>query len=553
MQTKWWGWGDLDKQFSLEHRPAAWPFLKESLGLTDEVQRAPVAVEDIQLPSGRLPAETLDALAAAVGEVNCSAQARDRLTHAYGKSYRDLVRLRAGQIANPPDAVVWPTSDDQIEAVLQLAMRDGFAVIPFGGGTSVVGGLEMPEGQAARPFISLDLGRMAELLEVDRESLLATAQAGILGPRLEQALQAQGLTLAHYPQSFEFSTLGGWVATRSAGQQSTRYGKIEAMVASVRVVTPRGVLETRPVPAAAQGPDLNQMAVGSEGTLGVITRVTVKIHELPVRKDYRALVFPSWEAGQRALKAIMQGDRRPATLRLSDEAETRALFKLRESGPPSRLRQWGQSAFGWYLARLRDVELSKACMLIMGFEGTAELVDRDRDWCVSLCERERGVSLGHGVADRWYASRFELPYLRDTLLDRGVLVDTLETSGTWTGITALYDAVTSALEGAIRADGLKPLVFCHVSHPYTSGASLYFTFAARQLPGDELAQWARYKRAATEAIVAQGGALSHHHGVGLDHAPWAPAVLGEEGIRWLRGLKATADPQDVMSPGKITG
>jgi alkyldihydroxyacetonephosphate synthase len=342
------------------------------------------------------------------------------------------------------------------------------------------------------------------------------------------------------------------VATRSAGQQSTRYGKIEAMVVALRVVTPTGILETRAVPAAAQGPDLNQAAIGSEGTLGVITRVTFKVHPLPERKDYRALVFPGWKQGQEALRAIMQSGRHPATLRLSDQAETRALFKLREASRPSPLKAWGQKAFGWYLSRLRDVRLEDACLLIMGFEGDPDLVDQERDWCVSLCEQHRGVSLGHAIADRWYRSRFELPYLRDTMLDRGVLVDTLETSGPWSSLGAIYDGVIGALEGAIRADGLDPLVFCHVSHPYAAGASLYFTFMARQLEGQELAQWARYKQAATDALVAAGGALSHHHGVGIDHAPWAPAVLGEQGLAWIRGLKAAADPQGIMGPGRIT-
>jgi alkyldihydroxyacetonephosphate synthase len=335
VQTKWWGWGDPEKQYALDGRPEAWPFLKAALGVTEETHCAPVALEEIQLPPGRLLPDVIEALAANVGEMNCSSQARDRLTHAYGKSYRDLVRLRAGTLTNPPDAVVWPTTDEQVEAVLRLAGVHGFAVIPYGGGTSVVGGLEMPSYQASRPFISLDLGRMAEVLEVDLDSMLATVQAGILGPKLEAALQAQGVTLGHYPQSFEFSTLGGWVAARSAGQQSTRYGKIESMVVALRIITPAGVLETRALPAAAQGPDLNQMAIGSEGVFGVITRVTVKIHAIPERKDYRALVFPSWSQGQQALKSIMQSDRRPATLRLSDVSETRALFKLREASKTS--------------------------------------------------------------------------------------------------------------------------------------------------------------------------------------------------------------------------
>lgn len=551
MQSKWWGWGTLDKQYPLDTKPEAWPFLQSKLGLTEAVHRPPVELDAIQLPPGRLSSEALEALQAAVGEINVSTQAKDRLMHAYGRSYRDLVRLRRGEIGNAPDAVVFPAQEAHVEAVLKLAVEHGFAVIPFGGGTSVVGGLEMPATQHSRPFISLDLARMAELLAVDPVSLQATAQAGILGPALEEALQAQGVTLGHYPQSFEFSTLGGWVATRSAGQQSTRYGKIEQMVQAVRVVTPTGMLATQPFPAAALGPDLNQMAVGSEGVFGVITQVTVRVHPVPERRDYRAMLFPTWEQGADALRQILQTDRHPATLRLSDEGETQALFKLGSSGR-SAGQKWVQNLFKWYLRRARDVDMGKSCMLLMGFEGDHDQVEKDRDWCQAICEQHRAVSLGHAIGERWYETRFELPYLRDTLMDRGVLVDTLETSTRWENLQPLYRAVREALEGAIRADGLQPLVFCHISHPYHTGASLYFTFAAKELD-DPIAQWSRYKRAASEAILAHGGAISHHHSVGLDHAPYMRALIGEEGERWIRGVKAAVDPQDVLNPGKILG
>ncbi|HEY9721419.1 MAG TPA: FAD-binding oxidoreductase, partial [Oscillatoriaceae cyanobacterium] len=305
MQTKWWGWGAPDKTYALEERPNAWPFLQARLGLTEEVQRPPIEESAIQLPPSRLPAEVFEAIAQAVGELDVTAQARDRLVHAYGKSYRDLVRIRRGQIENPPDAVVYATTEAQVEALIALAKVHGFAIIPYGGGTSVVGGLEMPENQRERTFVSLDLTRMEQLLSLDPVSQLAVVQPGILGPKLEELLQAQGFTLGHYPQSFEFSTLGGWVATRSAGQQSTRYGRIEEIVQAVRVVTPQGVMETRPLPAAAQGPDLNQIAIGSEGIYGVITQVTVRVRPKPERRDYRAFLFKDWASGQTAIRTIM--------------------------------------------------------------------------------------------------------------------------------------------------------------------------------------------------------------------------------------------------------
>lgn len=553
MTMKWWGWGAPEKSFALDARPNAWPWIKAKLGVTDEVHRPPVDAATIQLPAVRLDQAALEALATAVGEVNVTTNASDRLAHAYGKSYRDLVRIRAGEVPNPPDAVIYPTQDAHVEAVLALAARHGFAVIPFGGGSSVVGGLEMPADQAARPFVSLDLARLAEVLQTDKVAMTATIQAGMMGPRLEEALQAQGVTLGHFPQSFEFSSLGGWIATRSAGQQSTRYGKIEDMVVGVRCVTPVGTYESRPVPAAAQGPDFDQVVVGSEGVLGVITQATVRIHAAPERRNYRALIFPDWAHGLAAVREVMQGERHPTTMRLSDVAETEALFKLREGGHASRARDLIQGAFKWYLERLRGIDTSRGCLLVLGFEGGYDEVEHDLHVVKDRCEGHRAFDLGPGIGEKWYEGRFELPYLRDTLLDRGILVDTLETSGTWDRLQALYQGVTDALTRAIAADGLSPMVFCHVSHPYHEGASLYFTFMAKQDAADPLGQWARYKRAATEAIIAHGGALSHHHGIGLDHAPWTPAAIGGEGVRWLRALKASADPGGVMNPGKILG
>ena len=553
MTMKWWGWGAPDKTYPLESRPSAWPWLRAKLGISEEVSRPPVDAGAIQLPPVRLPAEVLDALALAVGEVNVTTQAGDRLTHAYGKSYRDLVRIRAGQVENPPDAVVYPTQEPQVAAVLALAAAHGFAVVPFGGGSSVVGGLEMPADQATRPFVSLDLARLAECVSVDKVALTAVAQGGILGPKLEEALQAEGVTLGHYPQSFEFSTLGGWIATRSAGQQSTRYGKIEDMVVGLRCVTPTGTYETRPVPAAAQGPDLDQLVVGSEGVLGVITQATMRVHTTPERRHYRALLFPDWAQGLAAVREVMQSECHPTMMRLSDVGETEALFKLREGGAASPMREAMQRAFKWYITRLRGFDPGNGCLLVLGFEGGHDEVEHDLHVVKDRCEGHRAFDMGPGIGEKWYEGRFELPYMRDTLLDRGVLVDTLETSATWDRLPGLYQAVIGALTGAIRADGREPLVFCHVSHPYHEGASLYFTFMATQAVGDELGQWARYKRAATDAIIAHGGALSHHHGVGLDHAPWTAQAVGLEGVRWIRALKDVADPDGVMNPGKITG
>lgn len=551
MTMRWWGWGAPETPDPLEGHPAAWPFLQEALKLDVPRETPPVPEGAIQLPPSRLEPALVAELAAVVGEIHVSTQAKDRLTHAFGKSTRDLLRIRKGDVPNPPDAVVFPSSAEQVAGVFKLASAHGFAVIPFGGGSSVVGGLEMPASQRDRPFVSLDLKGMGALVDLDEKSQLATFQAGVLGPRLEALLQERGYTLGHYPQSFEFSSLGGWVATRSAGQQSTRYGKIEQLVAGLTLVTPAGELVCRSLPASAEGPDLKQAVIGSEGVLGVITEVTVRVRPVPERRDYRAYLFPSWAHGTDAVRRLMQSELKPATVRLSDAHETRALMKLASTGEPGRFQKAARKLVSWYWERTKALRTDTACMLVIGFEGPADSVDHDREKAHALLEQGRAVALGTGVGRSWYANRFSLPYLRDALMDRAVLAETLETAATWEKLPAVYESVRAALTDAIRQDGLAPLVLCHVSHPYAIGASLYFTFACAQDPVDGLAQWARYKRAATEAIVSAGGALSHHHAVGLDHAPWWPRVSGEAGVAMLAGLKAALDPQGLANPGKI--
>jgi len=296
-----------------------------------------------------------------------------------------------------------------------------------------------------------------------------------------------------------------------------------------------------------------QMAIGSEGTLGVITQATVRVHTKPERRHYRAMLFPDWSHGLAAVREVMQGECHPTTMRLSDVLETEGMFRLREAGPSTPFSRFMQGLQRWYLEKLRHLDPTQGCILLLGFEGGHDEVEHDMHVVRDRCESHRAFDLGPGFGEKWFEGRFELPYLRDTMLDRGILIDTLETAATWDRIPAVYQGVKDALEGAIAADGLSPLVFCHVSHPYHEGASLYFTFMAIQQAGQELAQWQRYKQAATDALVAAGGALSHHHGLGLDHAPWAAEVLGQAGVRWIEALKAAADPDQVMAPGKLLG
>jgi alkyldihydroxyacetonephosphate synthase len=548
-EPRWWGWGTQDVSYALQDRPRFLPFLAAALGLTGGEHGAVAGLANVALPPSRLPAGALDALIRIAGAGAVSTSHDDRLLHAFGKSYRDLVRLRSGVIERAPDAVVWPESEEAVLAVLRLAGQHRFSVAPFGGGSSVTGGVE---ALGDRPAVCLDLARLDRLLSVDELSGTATLQAGIRGPALEAALGARGFTLGHFPQSWEFSSLGGWIATRSAGQQSAGYGKIEAMVLSLTVATPAGVVSTRLEPAAATGPCLRELLVGSEGILGVITQATVRVRRVPEKRDYRGVVFHGFADGLAAVREIAQSGLQPVTVRLSDPAETQASLAMqrRQVGLSGRVQSIGKEAVARMGYNLRGGQPSNfdegPCLLILGCEGQPADVGRTRAACMAICRRHGGLDLGSSVGAQWYAERFALPYLRDVLLDRGVMTDTLETATVWSNLAPLHQQVTAALR---RAGA--PFVMCHVSHAYRTGASLYFTFLARQEPGREIAQWQALKVAATDAIMSGGGALSHHHGIGYEHVAWMTQEHGALGLDALRAMKAILDPDGVMNPGKV--
>lgn len=465
-----------------------------------------------------------------------------RAAFSLGKSYLDLVRIRRGDIPKPTDAVVLPKTEEQVLSVLALAEREGFSVIPFGGGTSVVGGVE-PRGEA--PSVTMDMALMSGVGRIDAESLTATVGPGTLGPELERELAVAGFTLGHFPQSFEFSTVGGWIATRSSGQQSTLYGKIEDMVQGVRLAHPGGVLVTPAVPAAAAGPDLVQLITGSEGTVGVITRATLRVSRLPAAADLRAYLLPGFAQGVAAARELMQSGLRPSVLRVSDEAETETTLALRPL--PTGLAALKERAGRWYLSR-RGISLQAASIMVLGFEGREP--DVQHAWAVArgVLRRYGAVSLGRGAGEAWRRGRYEAPYLRDLLLDHGIMVDTLETATTWERYLALYRSVRDAIRTAL---GERGMVMAHLSHSYTDGGSIYYTFLAPQDRGAEVEQWWRVKEAATNAVVKGGGALSHHHGIGADHRRWMSEYLGPDGVRLLAVIKAALDPHGVMNPGKL--
>jgi alkyldihydroxyacetonephosphate synthase len=536
---RWFGWGP-DGSPTTELPGTAGRLLRERLGVGERHTPA-VALEAVRLAEPALAADTAARLADAVGKENLRQDRLARVSHAAGRSYPDLVRLRSGDGSGAPDAVVYPGSRDEVAAVLAACTADGVAVVPFGGGTSVVGGVEaLRDGFAAA--ISLDLSRMNRLLETDRTSLTATFEPGIAGPRAETLLASRGLTLGHFPQSFEFATIGGYVATRSAGQASTGYGRIDELVLGLRCATPAGELQVKPFPATAAGPSLLGLVVGSEGVLGVITEATLGVRQLPEASRYEGWSFRSFEEGCEAFRAMEQAEASPDVARLSDEPETALLMASASSG--SAADRAGRA----YL-RLRGHE--GGCIAILGFEGEEREVESRRNRTSEILRAADGLSLGQRPGRAWLRGRYAGPYLRDALLDRGVIAETLETATSWSRLAELYAAVGDALRETLSASGTPPLVMCHVSHLYRSGASLYFTFIAAQEQGAELEQWRAAKAAASDAIVAHGGTITHHHAVGRDHVPWMRAEVGDLGLELLRAAKERLDPRGIMNPGKL--
>ncbi|WP_374106609.1 FAD-binding oxidoreductase [Kitasatospora aureofaciens] len=519
---KWDAWGDpaLAKELSAEIKG----LLAAALGVTGDAAPGPTADEVVLRPS-RLSDADLKALAAAVGEAHVSAADADRLPRAGGKSTPDLLRRRSREPQDAPDAVVLPGSEDEIAAVLALCAERRIAVVPFGGGTSVVGGLD-PERGGLTAVISLDLCRLDQLLDLDETSGEALLGAGLTGPAAEALLADRGYELGHYPQSFRYATIGGFAATRSSGQDSAGHGRFDEMVRGLRVVTPVGVLDLGRAPASAAGPDLRELFLGSEGTLGVITAVRVRVHELPAEKAYEAWSFPDFATGSAALRAVEQQGTGPTVIRLSDEAETMVNLAMTE--------------------QIGGAPAVSGCLGVTVFEGTAAQVSARHRLTREVLLAAGGTSLGETPARAWEHGRFSAPYLRDSLIRAGALCETLETATSWSRLPHLRVAVTEALTTALPG----ALVLCHISHVYPTGASLYFTVVAA-LGEDPLTRWAAAKHAACDAILAAGGTITHHHAVGADHRPWMTDEIGELGVRILRAVKAELDPAGILNPGKL--
>lgn len=526
---RWNGWGS--DEFDYPVPPAAQAFLAEAIGPSEPGPSA--KFEDLikRVPSSRLPDDAL-----------ISRDPAERLGHARGHSLPDWISLRYGSVDSFPDGVARPASEEEVEKIIAFAAATGTQLIPYGGGTSVVGHINPPA--SGPPVLTVNLERMRRMSGLDEPSRLATFEAGASGPHLEAQLRARGFTLGHFPQSFEYSTLGGWIATRSSGQQSLYYGRIEDLFAGGKMIAPEGRLEMPPFPASAAGPDLRQAVLGSEGRLGIISSAIVRVSPLPESERFYGLFLPDWSQGTAAVKEMAQERLGLSMVRLSDSVETDTSLNLVGNERLVRLLNG--------LLRVRGLKEEK-CQLFIGVTGNEGQAKRIRRRALDIARAHDGVHVGRKMGSEWRKSRFKTPYLRNTLWDFGYAVDTLETALTWGNLPAATDAILGALRQGLEDRGERVLAFAHVSHVYSTGASIYVTYVFRlaKTAEETLERWQKLKAAASQAIIGHGGTISHQHGIGLDHEPWLEDEKGRLGLASIAALTKVFDPKGIMNPGKL--
>jgi len=546
---KWWGWGIDGVGFHHEDKPAFAPFVLKAVGLNlNTAERASEpAFADLKVPASTAAPAFIAGLAAIVGEDNVSTDDRLRVIHTYGKSLRDLVRIRNNWIERSPDVVVYPANESEVQGVVDAAVAANAVIIPFGGGSNIAGSLE-PLPSETRPVVSLDLGRLREVVAIDTDSGLARIQAGSQGPDLEAQLNAQGWTIGHFPDSFTHSTVGGWVATRSSGMQSDKYGDIADIARGLRVVRPGGVLVLHPLPSTSSGPSLREMILGSEGKLGVITEVTVQVHRIPAKRDVYAYFFPNWKSGIAAMQEIAESDAAPSITRISDAKETG--LSLATSKNRKGLDKFIAGKVLPGIMKSKGWTLEDICLSFIGYEGSVSHAKLQKKLVDAIVKKHGGLGVGKGPGVLYDQKKFDTPYLRDFLLDMGAAGDVSETAAPWSKLVELHANAHAAAQKAYDSIGIQGWIMSHMSHSYRSGACLYFTFAF-VFGDDPISEYDTVKSAIQQAFVDNGGTISHHHGVGLEHSPWLSQDVSPEGVKVLAGLFSSADPMNNFNPGKV--
>ena len=547
---KWWGWGVEGVGFHHEDKPAFRPFVLNAIDLdVNTTPTAPMSLDDLPIPTPVISDHLLAELTEVVGVENVAQDDLDRIVHTYGKALRDLLRIRAGDIPRVPDLVIYPGNETEVQLIVDRAVAADAVIIPYGGGSNISGSLHAPEDET-RPVISLDLGRMNQVIDIDQESGLARIQAGAQGPDLEEQLSARGWVLGHYPDSFTHSTLGGWVATRSSGMQSDKYGDISDIARGMRVVMPGKVLQVRPLPHTSTGPSVREMVLGSEGRLGVITEVTVQVHRIPEVRVILGYLFPSWESGLATMQEISTSDAHPSITRVSDGKETAFSFATRKKSSGISISSLISKGLMKVLQR-RGWNLDEVCLAFIGYEGGKAHVAKQKKIVKDIVGKHGGILVGKGPGALYDQKKFDTPYIRDFLLDRGAIGDVSETAAPWSKLLPLYRNVIAAAEKVYAQLGVPGWIMCHLSHSYHSGACLYFTFAFKHDGVDPLGQYEPLKNAIQQAFVDSGGTLSHHHAVGTEHAAWLEQDISAPGVHMIEGLFSAMDPNSNFNPGKI--
>jgi len=541
--NNWWRWGNPKEAQDLQDYPKLVTFLEDLWKVKLN--------NDFQIPTNFSVPETAFSKAdfsqtfPKLKESQFSNTDADRLKYAIARSYHDIIKVFKDAIQTYPDFVLFPESEEDVRQILDICNTKNIKLITYSGGSNVTGATDR-DAQHSRVAV-LNMTRMKSLIDLDENSLTATFQTGIYGPELEQILNKKGYTLGHFPQSFEFSTLGGWIATRSAGQESGLYGKIEDMVLGLKAYCPNGTIEHQDFPKHASGIDFHSLFVGSEGTLGVITSAKMKIAKLPASYEWVVSIFKDFKSGSTAIQKMVQGGIHVSIVRLSDADETQMLSKMsntKKTFVKMQLEKWVKSM-------LKRKGYTHPCILMMRFAIKHPSDKGQMNTAKSICKKNGGKMMPANVSATWEEKRFALPYLRDTMVEHRIMIDTFETVTYWGNLDHLYTGVRKALEEKSDYFDKNGLLFCHISHAYETGASLYFSMIARQDKNQELEQWQRNKNIVSDAITKLGGAISHHHGVGADHQQWYLQKLSPNAQNLLLAIKKELDPNNILNPGKL--
>ena len=547
-QQKWWGWGEEGKAYRYEDKPKFPPFVMKMVGVDITAPVEPIPpFSSLDVPASRL-SDTLRAeLAGIIGEGFVQTDDETRVVHAFGKGVRDLLRVRSGLLGRVPDAVLYPGTQREVELLVDAAVAADAVLIPFGGGSNIVAALEAQPGET-RQVLSVNLGRMSRVIEIDEVSGLAHIEAGVFGPDMEDQLKARGWTMGHHPDSFVWSTLGGWIATRSSGMQSDKYGDIADICRGLTMVMPGQVLTLRPLPSSSSGPSVREMVLGSEGRLGIITSAWVNVHRIPEVRELQAYFFATYEDGLRACQEIVESDASVMMARVSDAVETQ--YIMANGKKSSRLGSLSSKAIQRIMLQ-KGWDLEKIAMSFVGYEGSPTHVRYEKGLVAKIVRNHGGIGVGKGPGSLYDQKKYDTPYIRDFMLDRGLVADVSETTTPWAYVEQIHTNTVAAFHKAMAEIGVRGVVFCHLSHSYHSGACQYFTFAIADKSDNAMVTYDVAKRVLQQSFMDNHGTVSHHHGVGEEHSPWMDQDISPAGVSIQRALFDGVDPGRNLNPGKI--